>query len=90
MTPATYTISPASNTETVLQPRQMVRFFNTTASVAFVWLGDAGTSPGSVDITNALAIAPNSAMTVATAELLDGNAIAFKTSAATVQAATLE
>lgn len=79
-----------STIETPLKKKQMVRLANTTASVAFVWIGEAGLAPVAVDITNGLAIQPNETIIISSGELVNGKSCAIKTSANTVQAVLFE
>jgi hypothetical protein len=83
-------ISANSAVENAVQPRQIVRFFNTTGGTAFVWTGEAGSAPVTVDVTNGLAIGAGQELILAMGELVSGKSTAFKTSAAGVQAALLE
>ncbi len=84
-------ILAASNTETPVAPKSIVRFFNNSGAVAFIWVGVQGTAPVTVDITNGYAIGVGQEMIVAFAEPEDQTkSAAFKTSAATVQAALIE
>lgn len=89
VTPGTYVMSPNSNVETAVEPRQLIRFFNTNAAVQFVWIGEAGLNPA-VTIATGLAIGPNEEMIIATGDLVSGKSVAFKTSSVDVQAALLE
>lgn len=75
--------------EHATKPSQLVRFANTAASVAYVWIGEAGSSP-TPGITNALALPPNSVMMVVMPNLVSDKSPAFKASAATVQAIVFE
>ena len=80
-----------SNTEQAVAPKAVVRFFNNSGAVAFIWTGPMGSAPGTVDITNGYAIANQAEMIIAFAEPEDQTkSAAFKTSAATVQAALIE
>jgi hypothetical protein len=87
--PATIEAISIATTEVVVKPNQLVRFTNTAAAVAFVWVGAAGASAAPT-ISNALAIPPNSAITIKFGQRADGLSSAFRMSAATVQAAILE
>lgn len=84
-------ILAGSNVETPVAAKSMVRFFNNSGAVAFVWVGVSGSAPVTVDITNGYAIANGAEMIVAFAEPEDqAKAAAFKTSNALVQAALIE
>ena len=79
----------ADTVEHATKPGQLVRFTNTAAAVAFVWVGEAGTSPTPA-IGNALAIPPNSAIMIPMPCLVNEKSPAYKCSAGTVQAAVFE
>lgn len=81
-----------SNVETAVAPKSVVRFFNNSGAVAFIWTGIQGDSPvGVPDITNGYAIGIGQEMIIAFAEPEDqSKSAAFKTSVATVQAALIE
>ena len=84
-------ILPNSNTEIAVKPKSVVRFMNTAGVTAFVWCGIEGTAPVTVDITNGYAVGAGQELIVAFAEPEDQTkSAAFKTSAATVQAALIE
>lgn len=80
----------ASNAETPVKPNQVIRFFNDNAATQFVWVGEAGSAPGTVDATNGFAIGSKQELIIACAEPLSGKSAAFKSSSTTVQAALIE
>lgn len=80
----------ADTAEHATQPGQLVRFANTAAATAFVWIGEAGASPGAPAIADSLAIPPNSAIMVPMPNPVSGKSPAYKCSAATVQAVIFE
>lgn len=88
--PATLEAISIVTTEVVVKPGQLVRFTNTAAATAFVWVGAAGASPVGPAIADSLAIPPNSSIIVKFGQRVDGLSNAFKMSAATVQAAIFE
>lgn len=70
---------------------QLVRFTNTTGSIAFIWVGESGTAPGTPDVTNSLALPPNGVMMIVMpCPIDDKKSPAFKCSATTVQAVVFE
>lgn len=89
-TPGCIEVITADTAEHATQPGQLVRFANTAAATAFVWIGEAGSAPGSPAIADSLAIPPNSAIMVPMPNPVSGKSPAYKCSAATVQAAVFE
>ena len=80
-----------SAVETAVSPNAMVRFFNTTGAVAYVWVGVEGSAPVTVDITNGYALGASQELIIAFAQPDNpAKAAAFKTSASGVQAALIE
>lgn len=87
--PGAIEVITTDTAEHATNPGQLVRFTNTAATVAFVWIGEAGTSP-TPTIANALAVEPNSSIMVPMPCLVNQKSPAYKASAATVQAVVFE
>lgn len=66
--------------------RGTLRIANTAGAWAFVYVGEEGTMPVSLDITNSMAVAPNSTSMLFTGvSTSDMKSLQIKVSAATVQ-----
>lgn len=66
--------------------RGTLRIANTANAWAYVYVGEEGTAPGSLDITNAMAVAPNATTMLFTGvSTSDMKSLQIKVSAATVQ-----
>ena len=71
---------------TPVPQRGTLRVANTANAWAYVYIGDEGTAPGTPDITNSMAIAPNSsAMIFSGVSTSDMKSLVVKVSAGTVQ-----
>jgi hypothetical protein len=66
--------------------RGTLRIANTSASWQFVYIGEEGTVPGTLDITNSMAVAPNSSMMLFSGvSTSDMKSLMIRVSAGTVQ-----
>jgi len=54
-------VIPDSTVETAIPPNSVIRVCNTTGATAFIYIGEEGTVPGSIDALSSYAIPPNSA-----------------------------
>lgn len=71
---------------TPVPERGTLRIANTANAWAFVYIGEEGSVPGSLDITNSMAVAPNSsAMLFSGVSTDDKKSLMIKVSAGTVQ-----
>ena len=76
---------------TPVPQRGTLRIANTAAAWAFVYIGDEGTAPATPDITNAIAIAPNSSTMIYTGiPSSEMKALVVKASAGTVQVVIMQ
>ena len=76
----------ASTTAQSVGDCALIRVYNNTGSVQFIWAGDEGDEPGTADITNSVALAPNSVENFFLPPSSDDSkSVVVKTSAATVQ-----
>ena len=77
-------ISP-STTATVVDEDSLIRAYNNNAAVAFLWVGQEDQVPGTVDATNGVPVAPNSAENFLVGFSADEQkSLMVKTSAATL------
>jgi hypothetical protein len=81
-----------STTLKALENWAMIRVANTSGSTQFVWTGQYDEAPaGTPDITNGLAIPPNSAIVIYLGQSSDPKiSMGVKASASTVQVAVIE
>ena len=79
-----------STVETPVEDRVLVRAFNTGLAVAYLWIGEAGSAPVTVDATNGIALGPESGEIIATGHLVSGKSVAIKASVSGVQVIIFE
>ena len=79
-------VIPTSTTATPLQDESVLRVVNTTASVAYIFIGREDQVPGTINAASSLALVPNSVEHFFVGESdLDSKSLVVKTSSATVQ-----
>ena len=72
--------------EHVVEDYAVLRVANTTSAFIYLWVGEAGSAPGTIDATTAIAIAPNFTECIFCGKSDDvQKSIAFKASAAGLQ-----
>ncbi len=76
---------------TPVPERGTLRIANTAAAWAFVYIGEEGTVPATLDITNSMAVAPNSSTMLYSGVSTDAKkSLVLRVSAATVQAIVMK